>query len=138
METAMSARSTCQFEALESRELFSAGALDTSFDSTGMTTLDFGGHSAVSRDAVVQADGKTVVVGQTSDHQFAIARFNLNGSPDTSFGPNHNGTVTARIGGSNFESDAQSVVLDNNGNIIVGGFTRVYDADFGGYNVYLA
>jgi uncharacterized delta-60 repeat protein len=130
---------TCRFEALESRELFSAGALDSSFAGGGMTTLDFGhGISATSRDAVVQSDGKTIVVGQTSDKQFAIARFNLDGTPDTSFGPNHNGTITARIGGSKYESDAQAVIIDNSGNIIVGGFTRQYDADLFGYNVYFA
>jgi len=64
------------------------GGLDTSFNTSGKVTtriepLNYG-HSVA-----VQADGKIVVAGYSShgfnDDQFAVVRYNTNGSLDTSF-----------------------------------------------------
>src|SRR5690349_18152094 len=86
------------FEPLENRRLMSAGALDPSFSGDGKATVDFGGGIAVNATATtVQADGKTVVVGNTSDHRVAVARFNVDGTLDATFGPNHNGKVLSHI-----------------------------------------
>ena len=71
-------------ESLEERRLLSAfGALDTSFGTGGIVT-GYGGP------VKVQADGKIVLAGQTlsvgTSYDFALARFNANGSDDVTFG----------------------------------------------------
>jgi uncharacterized delta-60 repeat protein len=68
------------------------GSLDTSFNGTGLviTYLD-NTFSATAFSAAVQADGK-IVVGGDSVGTFALARYNPDGSLDTSF--NGTGTVT--------------------------------------------
>lgn len=75
------------------------GSLDTSFDSDGIvaTIMGFGNSRAAS--VAVQLDGKIVVGG--TDHSgtgndFAIARYNTDGSLDTTFGVN--GAIDVGIG----------------------------------------
>jgi uncharacterized delta-60 repeat protein len=104
------------FEALESRTLFAAGGVDFA------TSVNFNNVEATAHDAVVQPDGKTVVVGTTSDGRFAVSRLKADGSIDNSFGPNHDGKAFARPGGLN--DDALAVALEPNGNIIVAGTGR--------------
>ena len=63
------------------------GSLDLSFDSDGFTTTDLGDYDVLNA-LFVQPDGKIVAGGYswnagTSD--FALARYNADGSPDTSF-----------------------------------------------------
>src|SRR5436309_372857 len=74
-------------ESLEERTLLNAGLPDPTFGAGGLVTTNFsyvGGNNGVA----VQADGKIVVAGispaPTSD--FSIARFNPDGTLDTSFG----------------------------------------------------
>lgn len=62
----------------------SDGSLDTSFDTDGMVTTDFGGTNEVARAVVIQSSGKIIVAGQ-SGLTFALARYNTNGSLDTGF-----------------------------------------------------
>jgi uncharacterized delta-60 repeat protein len=112
-----STRSRCNgisvFEPLETRSLMSAGGVDVS------TAFNFhfpgGGH-----DTVVQPDGKTIVVG-TSGGRMAIARLNPDFTPDTTFGPNHDGQAFAALGGPLFVSEADAVAIDGSGKIIVAG-----------------
>lgn len=67
------------------------GSLDTTFNGTGIATLDFFGAFDQANAVVIQSTGKIVVVGSASDAtisftNFAIARFNTNGTLDTTFG----------------------------------------------------
>src|SRR4051794_18642941 len=89
----------CMVENLEPRQMFSAGTLDTSFSLDGKATVNFG-QGVRANDVAVQGDGKTVVVGFTTGAQsdFAVARFNFDGTPDTTFGPNHQGFVITPMG----------------------------------------
>jgi uncharacterized delta-60 repeat protein len=69
----------------------SNGTLDTTFGNGGFTEVNFGNLSwDHGRDAVLQADGKIIVVGtaeiNTPYDSFAVARFNPDGSLDQSFG----------------------------------------------------
>ncbi len=76
----------------------SAGDLDDTFDADGKATTDFGSSGDASAyDLVVQADGKMVVAGGTSNGDFALARFNLDGSFDPAFGTD--GKVLTDFGG---------------------------------------
>lgn len=77
-----------QVEALEPRQLFAAGALDTSFGTNGITLFSTGANLKMV-DSAQQADGKTIILltdgkGTTSQ----LARFDTNGSLDTTFGTN--------------------------------------------------
>ena len=66
--------------------LTSAGALDASFNGTGVKLYSFGGVDDGIADAVLQTDGKLLVVGHKglpdSTSQFAVARFLDDGTPD--------------------------------------------------------
>ena len=94
-----------QLDALEDRRLMSAGAIDTSFGGTGLVstplsaldTFNGSDHPSVA----VQADGKIVtgsyVAGAGGYKNFALTRYNSDGTLDTSFGPNHNGVVSTAV-----------------------------------------
>ncbi|NJO80827.1 MAG: hypothetical protein HC827_21540 [Cyanobacteria bacterium RM1_2_2] len=98
-----------------------AGALDTTFSGDGIVTLDFNGGFDEARSVVVQPDGKIVVAGYAdngSNFDFALTRYNPNGTLDTSFGSG--GRVITPIG-SNADS-AFSVTLQPDGKVVVAGF----------------
>ena len=62
------------------------GSLDTSFDTDGKVTTDFGSGDDSARAVAVQPDGKLVVAGYAAngtDDDFAVARYNTDGSLDT-------------------------------------------------------
>jgi uncharacterized delta-60 repeat protein len=67
----------------------SDGTLDLSFGTNGKVTTDFAGSRDTAYDVAIQADGKVVVAGQSqngTETDFALARYNSDGSLDTSFG----------------------------------------------------
>jgi uncharacterized delta-60 repeat protein len=76
------------------------GALDPSFGGDGIVTTSFGGDDRA-WGVAVQHDGKIVVAGNTctpAGCEFALARYDQNGSRDPSFGGD--GTVVTAPGGS--------------------------------------
>jgi uncharacterized delta-60 repeat protein len=96
------------------------GTLDTTFDADGIfTNAIMAGRGARGYDAVVQPDGKIIVVGVGSlaSQSFVVLRLNDNGSFDTSFGGG-DWIYTADGGGS---GGAHSVALQSNGKVVVGG-----------------
>ena len=97
----------------------SNGSLDTTFDGDGKVTTDFGG-SSVAYSIAIQSDGKIVVAGSAyngSNNDFALVRYNADGSLDTSFGTG--GKVTTPIG---MSSDrGYSVTIQPDGKIVVAG-----------------
>ncbi len=98
----------------------SDGTLDTSFSGDGKQTTDFGGSDEASGVAL-QADGKIVAVGRaegTGDDDFALARYNTDGSLDTGF--SGDGKQTTNFGYSEF---ANQVALQGDGKIVAAGFT---------------
>ena len=75
------------------------GSLDTSFDSDGKVTTDFGSGSDYGSSVTIQSDGKIVAAGGSSNgsnRDFALVRYNTDGSLDTSF--DSDGKVTTAIG----------------------------------------
>jgi uncharacterized delta-60 repeat protein len=72
------------------------GSLDQSFDGDGKVTTDFPGHEDATGIAI-QSDDRIVVVGQLANHEFALARYNPDGSLDQSF--DGDGKVTTDFGG---------------------------------------
>jgi len=98
------------------------GSLDTSFNGTGKVTTNFGGDgNAEGRSVAVQTDGKIVVVGYAtagSTEKFALARYNADGTLDTSFGDSGRVMTDVSISGSN----ATGVALQKDGKIVVAGY----------------
>ena len=76
----------------------SDGSFDTSFDTDGKVSTDLGGWET-GNSVAVQSDGKILLAG-TSDTDFALVRYNTDGSLDTSFGKgNHVPTGVVSITG---------------------------------------
>ena len=98
------------------------GSLDTSFNGTGKVITDFGGDgNAEGRSVAVQTEGKIVVVGYAtagSTEKFALARYNADGTLDTSFGDSGRVMTDVGISGSN----ATGVALQKDGKIVVAGY----------------
>jgi uncharacterized delta-60 repeat protein len=97
------------------------GTLDTSFNHTGEVLDNFPGDQGDDARAVaIQPDGKIVAAGVIVDQSFtadiAVARYNTDGSPDTTF--NGTGKTTLNLGGNDA---AGAVVVQGNGKIVVAG-----------------
>src|SRR5579885_1749835 len=106
------------------------GSLDDTFSGDGRVTTNFGGDDDEAFGVAIQADGKIVVIGFSDanrDFDFALARYNPDGSLDTSFGGD--GKVLTDFGGSDDESFGVAIQAD--GKIVVAGFSDVNgDFDF--------
>ena len=98
----------------------SDGSLDTTFNTTGKVTTAIGLINDIANAVAIQSDGKIVVVGgsayQPGNYIFGLARYNTDGSLDTSFGTG--GMVTTAIGNASFAYD---VVIQTDGKIVVAG-----------------
>lgn len=94
------------------------GALDPTFGSGGTIITTFAGSSwDIIWGLVVQPDGKIVAAGGYD--AFALARYNTDGSLDSTFGSN--GTVRTAVGIS--QATAYSVALQADGKIVAGGWS---------------
>ena len=109
--------------------VFAQSILDPSFGTNGSLRIFINGGKSNNKDdratsVALQSDGKIVVAGRSEGdpyyYTFALARFNLDGSLDSSFGAN--GTVRNNINGGNSEDDeANSVAIQSDGKIVVAG-----------------
>lgn len=102
----------------------SAGAsdLDPSFDSDGVVITNNDEYDEIN-DLVIQPDGKIVAVGESAPFdvlqthaRMIVARYNVDGSLDASFG--NNGIVTTAVGD---QAIANAVALQADGKIVVAG-----------------
>jgi len=118
-------------ERLEDRTTPAAGALDSSFGTGGIVQTNLSGHDRA-QEVAIQPDGKLVVAGYVGgSSNWAVARYNTNGSLDTGFGLN--GWVQTDLGGST--EQARAIVIQSNGKIVVAGDTT---AGGNGFNFALA
>jgi len=104
------------------------GTLDKSFGNSGLVRTFFtpelgsgyGGQGNVrARDVVVQPDGKIVVAGYSleTNNRFAVARYNSDGSLDTSFDNDGRVVTSPDVG----KAYATSMALQADGRILVAG-----------------
>jgi uncharacterized delta-60 repeat protein len=96
-------------------------SLDTSFGGDGKVTTSFSAGDDLGSGIAVQSDDKIVVVG-TRDNgsgtsQFALARFNVNGSLDNTFGVAGKVTTSFSAG----DDVGSGIALQSNGKIVVVG-----------------
>ncbi|HEV3343498.1 MAG TPA: hypothetical protein VG125_24205, partial [Pirellulales bacterium] len=122
VRSSKSNRTTLNVEPLEERTLLNAGFLDTSFGNNGIATINLGSSYQSSSAAAVVAEpnGQIVAAGtaittqlQGNPGEFMVARFNNDGSLDTSFGGK--GYVISFLG------RAYSVAVQADGKILVAG-----------------
>lgn len=104
------------------------GSLDTGFDADGMVTTVVGAGESVARSVALQTDGKIVVACSSvsdSAYEFALVRYNTDGTLDTAFAGD--GTATTDFG---LGCEARSVVVQPDGKIVVaGGSSNGWDQD---------
>ena len=100
------------------------GQLDTTFDSDGRVTQDFG--SAATAEAIVQDSDGRYVVGGLINNVWTVARFNSNGSLDTSFGGAGRTTVPSLRG--NTQAD-YGIAIQHDGKIVFGGYHVTEEAE---------
>lgn len=95
----------------------SSGATDTTFNSAGYVTTDFAGGYDMINSLAIQSDGKIIAGGTASINstgEFALARYNTNGTLDTSFGTN--GLVTTAAANS-----IAKILIQSDGKILAVG-----------------
>jgi uncharacterized delta-60 repeat protein len=121
----------------------SSGALDLSFAGTGKTVLDLTptynligpGFGGIGNSITLQTDNKIVITGahidisNPSQEGFALARFNTDGSLDTTFGIAGVGYILSDLVSPNSET-GYSVAIQTDGKILVGG-TAIISEDSG-------
>lgn len=93
------------------------GSLDTSFDGDGKVSTAMAGASAYN--VAVQNDGKIVISGAATEstRKFALARYNADGSLDTSF--DNDGVVLTAMG---TNDEADTILFTPDGKIVAGGY----------------
>ena len=96
------------------------GSLDTTFSGDGMTTTPVGNDNEEASGLAIQSDGKLVVAGYSyynSSNDFALARYNTDGSVDTSFG--NSGKITTAVGAG--ADIAWGIAIQTDGKIVAAG-----------------
>jgi uncharacterized delta-60 repeat protein len=118
------------------------GAFDPSFGTNGLVVTDFMASLDQATEVAIQPDGRIIATGwstrsntNTPVYDFALARYNTNGSPDPTFGSG--GVVFTDFFG--FGDLAQTSVLQPDGKIVVAGHVWIntsseYDFGLARYN----
>ncbi len=103
------------------------GTLDTSFGAGGKVTTTIGLYSDAYAIAI-QSDGKIVATGYAykGDYyaDFALARYNTDGTLDTTFGTD--GAVTTAISANSNVDNARAVAIQTDGKIVAAGIDSSY------------
>jgi uncharacterized delta-60 repeat protein len=117
----------------------SDGTLDTSFGNGGKVITDFSGFPETISELAIQKDGKYVAVGETESFarviedpecgcpvtilriDFAIARYNVDGSLDSGFGNGGKVAIQVTNPATDNASLARSVAIQRDGKIVVAG-----------------
>jgi uncharacterized delta-60 repeat protein len=102
----------------------SNGTLDATFGTGGKAITDFAGSSDAALAVAIQGDGKIVAAGQAFlnvSFDFAVARYNSNGTLDASFGSG--GKAITNFAG--LADQAFSVAIQPDGKAVVAGIANV-------------
>lgn len=112
------------------------GSLDASFGTNGKTISDFGPspeyYAEDANDIILLSDGKFIIVGDSDGsgyYDFLIARYNADGTLDTSFGT---GGRTKTDLGDGYQDGASTAALQRDGKIVSVGaaLPNSFDLDF--------
>lgn len=101
--------------------------MDTSFGTEGIVITSFGENS-ISSSSAIQEDGKIILAGFSGfssgvlpgeNCKFALARYNPDGTLDTTFGINGKVTISVRT----MDDAALSMGIQSDGKIVLGGYS---------------
>jgi uncharacterized delta-60 repeat protein len=119
------------------------GTLDTTFDGDGKVTTSLSpvGNTSVAHGLALQGDGKLVAAGRAANfgqvpnsnvftfhNDFALARYNTNGSLDTTF--DADGRVTTEIAPTPQSDVARAVLVDPDGKAVAAGHADMGPPEF--------
>lgn len=96
------------------------GSLDTSFDGDGVAVTSIGVYTDVGTAVAIETSGKIVVAGYSqtgSENEFAVVRYNSNGTLDTSYGFGGKMVVDVSSG----SDTANAIALDSSGRAVLAG-----------------
>jgi len=119
------------------------GDIDTTFGTGGRVTTDFGPYDDEANAVAIQADDKIVAAGTTggTDRDFALARYNTDGTLDTTFGTGGKVTTdftdirgTITTWGRSDSDNANAVAIQSDGKIVAAGTAGVTDFALARYN----
>jgi uncharacterized delta-60 repeat protein len=102
------------------------GTLDASFGTGGRVTTDFAGGVDTALSVAIQADGKIVAAGMATINgisDFALARYNRDGTLDASFGTG--GTVTTDFAGDRDQANSVVIQPETDGKIVAAGSATI-------------
>lgn len=113
------------------------GSLDNSFGNSGIVTTAFGQDSDYAMSLAIQNDGKIIVAGYSyydySNYlysEFALVRYNSDGSLDNSFGNSGKLTIAPTLG----TNECHDIVIQDDGKIVL--FGHSYNIGFGDGNSF--
>lgn len=101
------------------------GSLDTTFNTTGITSVITGGPYRKAADVLIDSNGKIVVGGSIGD-DFACWRLNVDGTIDASFGLN--GIYKKDLGNSSYDYGTQ-ISQQSDGKYVIAGYTSFFCSD---------
>jgi uncharacterized delta-60 repeat protein len=105
------------------------GSLDPTFGGgDGWVSTDLGSGPDWATDVVVQDDGRIVAVGTAGFTRFAVARYEVDGQLDATFGDE--GTVTTNFTTGMREEAAQGVAIRDDGRIVAAGWSWLHRPRF--------
>ncbi|MEY2490169.1 MAG: hypothetical protein QOC70_2111, partial [Verrucomicrobiota bacterium] len=94
------------------------GSLDATFGNGGIVVNDFGqGLESYAIDVVIQPDGRIIIAGESA-YAFLVARYNSNGTLDTTFG--NGGFREVNFGDLSWDHGRDAVLQDDGKIIVVG------------------
>ncbi len=102
----------------------SDGGLDSTFGTYGKVTTQIGSGNEQVNAMAIQSNGKIIVTGFSSNgsnNDFALARYNSDGSLDPTFGSL--GKVTTPIGSGH--DSANSIAIQSDGKVVVAGVANI-------------
>lgn len=95
------------------------GSLDSTFGSDGKVIINGSANEEVIRSLVIQPDGK-IVAGGYADYSFAVKRFNMDGSSDSTFNTGSTGSA----------HKSYSIAIQEDGKIVAAGYKNNYNNYF--------
>jgi len=107
------------------------GSLDNTFGTNGTVTTDFGGTNDYAQAIAIDNNGRIVVAGHGSYSFFALARYNDDGTLDSTFGTNGKATTDFP----EHDNAACALAIDSQGRTVAAGYT---DVSIEGYEFALA
>jgi uncharacterized delta-60 repeat protein len=104
------------------------GSLDNTFDNDGIINTSVGSSDDFGVSLAIQTDGKILVTGYSMDgiySDISVVRYNKDGTLDNTFSTD--GKLTTSV--SSFDDFSNSIVLQNDGKILVAGYGNFFNSN---------